>query len=197
MVVCRRLHYDGPRTQPEGRRHSPRPCAQLLNYAITQEECVEARRCGSLSCACKSRGAASSCATSATVAFACQLICMVDASRCAEYHDAGAEPREDRSVWQRDLVRSVPPVRGPAEPPQPIEVQHSSSYLYRRRQEEVCAYPAGRRPRLGSATDMALETCTYTLYCAAAPTCKAPYSSTTSGNWGACCGALGGGDCAE
>ena len=37
----------------------------------------------------------------------------------------------------RELIRSLPPVRSAAPPPEAIAVQHSSSFLYRQRREEV------------------------------------------------------------
>ena len=52
------------------------------------------------------------------------------------FHGAGADAQGDRPSRQ-DLIRSLPPVRTPSEGPQSVEVQHSSSYLYRRRQEEA------------------------------------------------------------
>lgn len=40
---------------------------------------------------------------------------------------------------RKDLVRSLPPVRQAAPPPEALAVEHSSSYLYRQRRQEVCA----------------------------------------------------------
>jgi hypothetical protein len=44
---------------------------------------------------------------------------------------------EQQSDTKNDLVRSLPPVRQAAPPPEAVAVQHSSSYLYRQRRQEL------------------------------------------------------------
>mmetsp|Transcript_10634 Transcript_10634/g.31978 ORF Transcript_10634/g.31978 Transcript_10634/m.31978 type:complete len:170 (+) Transcript_10634:152-661(+) len=50
---------------------------------------------------------------------------------------SGAQSRDDDRPSRQELIKTLPQVRPPADPPQSVEVQHSSSYLYRRRQEEL------------------------------------------------------------
>lgn len=55
----------------------------------------------------------------------------------ASYLHAAAEPEQQQEQQQSDLVRSLPKVRQAAPPPEAVAVQHSSSYLYRQRRQEV------------------------------------------------------------